>query len=234
MKEEMVKIFDTMGGDKYDEGNRNFAPIAKNLSFLSGLVLKDLPQNARILCVGVGTGADIIDLSVEHPGWTFVGIEPAESMIKKCKEKLESADLLGRTELFHGFLSDYPERECFDAVICFFVMHFIKDLSERGQMYADMAKALKSEGILIISEISADFKSPNYPALLEDWKSLHAKGGAPVESLQKMDQTIEKVLGVIPGTHTEKLIQENGFNRPTPFFQSFLIRAWHAEKADRD
>ncbi len=234
MKEEMVQIFDTMGGAKYDESNQNFARISQNLIFLSDLVLKNLPEDARILCVGVGTGADIIDLASEHPNWRFVGIEPSAAMLQKCEEKLEQLGLMGRCELFHGYLSEYEHGENFDAVLCLFVMHFVVDLTERGSMYADMARALKPEGILIVSEISADFKSPNYPAALEDWRALHARGGAPVESLEKMDQTIEKVLGVIAPNQTEKLIQENGFKRPIPFFQSFLIRAWHADKSDRD
>ncbi|MBK9038033.1 MAG: hypothetical protein IPL83_02540 [Bdellovibrionales bacterium] len=41
----------------YDEKNRQLAPIADNMHFLIRLVLKSAPAKARVLCVGVGTGA---------------------------------------------------------------------------------------------------------------------------------------------------------------------------------
>ncbi len=43
----------------YDEKNMKLSRISDCLHFLVGLILKNLPRHARILCVGVGTGAEI-------------------------------------------------------------------------------------------------------------------------------------------------------------------------------
>ena len=108
------------------------------------MILKDLPENARIISVGIGTGADIIELAKNNPKWSFVGIEPAKAMLDECERKLEKAGVLGRCTLFHGYLEEYESTEEFDAILCLFVMHFLKDLSSRSQMMASFAKKLKT------------------------------------------------------------------------------------------
>lgn len=230
MKEKMVQIFDEMGGVSYDQGNSLFYPVNNNLHFLNMLVLKDLPVDARILCVGVGTGADIIDLAKVNKGWRFVGIEPAGSMLKRCEDKLKTERLNDRCELVHGYLADFKSEEKFDAVLCLFVMHFVKDMEERARMYSDMSGYLKIDGRLIVTEISAEFESENYRFLLENWKSLHAHAGAPKDKLEGMSKVIEEQLAVVSPKVTEKMIESNGFAKAVCFFQSFLIKGWYAFK----
>lgn len=230
-KEQMVKIFDDMGGDTYDKNNSFFSPINKNLNFLIDLILKDLPSNARILCVGVGTGADIIDLANNNKSWSFVGIDPAKSMLDRCEVKLRENSLQNRCELFHGYLSDFKTDESFDAVLCLYVMHFLKDLSERAQMYSLMAKHLKPDGHLIDTQITVDFSSKDYQSLLENWKNLHGLAGSSKEKLNGMNKVLEEQLGVLSPSAVENLILNNGFRNATTFFQAFLIKGWHARKS---
>jgi tRNA (cmo5U34)-methyltransferase len=229
MKEKMVKIFEDMGGESYDKGNSLFYPININLHFLNALILKDLPKNARILCVGVGTGADIIDLAKTNSEWTFVGLEPAFSMLQKCEEKLKSENLINRCELFQSYLEDFKSTEKFDAVLCLYVMHFIKDMNEKAKMYSAMASHLKKDGYMIITEISADFDSENYKFQLENWKALHGLAGASKEKLESMSKMLQEQLGVISSSETERLIEGNGFGRAVKFFQSFLVCGWYTK-----
>lgn len=227
----MVKIFDDMGGEAYDQSNSFFKPVHDNLQFLNLLVLKDLPKDARILCVGVGTGADMLDLARANNGWGFVGIDPAQSMLKRCEKKLHENGLMERCEVFHGYLSDYKSDQKFDAVLCLFVMHFVKDLEDRAKMFLDFAKYLKKDGYLINAEISTDIKSSNYGQLIENWKALHGLAGASKEKLDDMPKVIEEQLAVLSPKSTEEMIMKNGFKNPTNFFQSFLVRGWYSRKA---
>lgn len=55
----MSGFFNTDASRSYDEKNRRLAPISGAMHFLTGLALKQLPPDARILCVGVGT--DLIE-----------------------------------------------------------------------------------------------------------------------------------------------------------------------------
>lgn len=230
MKDKMVQIFEDMGGDLYDQNNRSFKTVSDNIQMLNGLILKDLSKDARILSVGIGTGADIIELAEKNPGWSFVGVEPAKSMLAKCRYKLEERGLSQRCSLYNGYLEDFQSEEKFDAVLCLFVMHFIKSLSERAKMILLFANYLKERGILIQTEISVDIHSLEYEHLIENWKATHGLTGTSQKNLDQIPNSIEEVLGVISPEKTTELLKENGFPIPIQFFQAFLIRGWYAQK----
>lgn len=228
-KEEVVNIFENMGVETYDGVNSHFIPVSKNLHFLSMLALKDLPSDAKILCVGVGTGSDIIDLAKFNKNWTFTGLEPSKSMLSGCIKKIEDEGLSDRCDFFNGYLSDFTSDKKYDAVLCFFVFHFINK-DERNKMYLDMNKLLRKGGYLIHAEISFDQNSEEYPFLLENWKALHGFSGATEEKLAQMGEVLKNQLYVLSPEITKKMVTESGFKNHTQFFQSFLIRAWHARK----
>jgi tRNA (cmo5U34)-methyltransferase len=79
--------FNTEAARAYDKRNRALAPIADCMHFLIQLVLRQLPTTAHVLCVGVGTGPEILHLSRTFPNWTFVGIDPSASMLEVCRER---------------------------------------------------------------------------------------------------------------------------------------------------
>ena len=227
--QEMVNIFENLGGENYDKSNSAFKNINNNLHLLNSIILKKLPEDAQILCVGVGTGADLLELAKENPKWNFVGIEPAKSMIDECEKKLNKYKLSNQCELFNGYLSDYNSTKKFDAVLCLFVMHFIKDITQRAQMYKEMSNLLKKDAYLIITEISADKDDNSYINLLENWNEFHKLSGTPSQDIEQVRNMVENQLAVISSKETEKLIEQNGFLNANPFFQSFLIKGWYAQ-----
>ncbi len=225
----IVEVFDNMGVEAYEKFNLHFQPVAKGMYLLTMLTLKNLPEKAKILCVGVGTGADIIDIAQMKPGWKFTGIEPSKTMLEGCKKNLESKGLTDRCDLFQGYLSDFQTSESYDAVLCFFVFHFIP-VEERKKIFADIQQYLKPGGTFVHAEISCDFESRNFSQQLEDWKSLHGHAGATEEKLAEMQNVLKNQLSVLSPQKTEALLKELKFDAPTLFFQSFLIRAWHSKK----
>lgn len=72
----------------YDEKNQQLAPIADNMHFLIRLILKKMaPARARVLCVGVGTGAEIFSLAnlskVLREGLTVISPEETEGLLSQ-------------------------------------------------------------------------------------------------------------------------------------------------------
>ncbi len=124
MKNKAVEIFNNMTADVYDKTNESYKPISENLHYLNSLILQNLPDNAHILCVGIGTGVEVIKIAKENPTWKFVGIEPSLSMINDCKERFKNENLESQCELFHGFLHELVSEDKFDASMCLFVTHF--------------------------------------------------------------------------------------------------------------
>jgi len=180
----------------YDRRNSALAPISDGLHFLLRLVLADLPADARILCVGVGTGAEILALAKAYPGWSFVGVDPSEDMLAVGRDRLDQAGVLDRCRLVHGYVQDAP-REAFDAAVSLLVAHFIKR-EDRPAFYSEIHDRLKPGGLYASAEISGDLDAPEFPDLLEDWKRIQILMGATPESLAKLGAMLRDGLGVLP------------------------------------
>lgn len=222
-------VFNREIADAYDRRNSALAPISDGLHFLLRLVLEDLPANARVLCVGVGTGAEILSLARAYPGWSFVGVDPSEDMLAVGRGRLEQAGVLDRCQLLQGYVHDAP-RDGFDAVVSLLVAHFIKR-EDRLAFYSAIHDRLKPGGHFASAEITGDLDAPEFPDVLEDWKRIQVLMGATPESLAKLGGMLRDGLAVLPPAETEALWRAAGFPKPIPFFQAFMIRGWHAAKA---
>ena len=97
-------IFDKNFAEKYDEQYEKMNAITDHMYFLIELILQDLPENARILCVGAGTGKEIIYLAERFPNWQFVAVEPSQSMLAVCQSKLEKYGFDKKCETVHGYV----------------------------------------------------------------------------------------------------------------------------------
>ncbi len=213
----------------YDEKNRQLAPIADNMHFLIRLILKNAPVRARALCVGVGTGAEILSLSKAFPEWTFVGVDPSIGMLNVCRERLETAGVLNRCELIQGYVHDVPPGENFDVALSVLVAHFVKR-EDRLSFYQAMSSRLHPNGVLINTEISYDLNSPEFPLMLKNWEAVQLLMGATPESLANLSQVLREMLSVMSPTETENLLKQSGIQLPVRFFQAFMISGWYGTK----
>lgn len=60
-------VFDKERAASYDTRFVKLAPLRDTLHLLARLILYELPANAKILCVSVGTGLELIYLTQEFP-----------------------------------------------------------------------------------------------------------------------------------------------------------------------
>lgn len=213
----------------YDERNKKLAQISDCLHFLVGLILKDLPKNSRILCVGVGTGAEILSLARNFPDWSFLALDPSQAMLDVCRDRLKGAGVANRCEFFHGYVQDLPGQERFDAVLSILVAHFV-GRDQRPGFFRGMADRLRTGGYLINSEISFDLNSKEFPAMLNNWKEIQTMMGATEESLEKLPMILRDVLSVVPPAETENFFRMSGISCPVRFFQAFMICGWYGKK----
>ena len=215
-------FFNKDAAKSYDEKNSKLSRISDCMHFLTGLVLRDLPSDARVLCVGAGTGAEILVLAQAYPGWKFVALEPSLDMLNVCRERMAQADVSDRCEFEHGYVQDYKGPAEFDAALSILVAHFIPR-EDRLSFFKEMAARLKSGGYLVNAEISFDLDSPEFPMMLKGWEGVQSLMGATPESLAALPNVLRDVLTVVPPEQTEEWLREAGVSSPVRFFQAMMI-----------
>lgn len=225
----MAHLFNKAMAEAYDERNRKLAPIADAMHFLIRLVLRRLPARSRVLCVGVGTGAEMLSLAEAFPQWSFLGLDPSAEMLEVCAERLKKAGVSDRCGLVQGYVQDAPPGESFDAALAVLVGHFVSR-TERLRFYQNMVSRLRSGGYVVDTEISCDLDSPQFPSMLEDWEQVQKLMGANAASIATLPTQLREMLTVLPPAEIEGLLRQSGVLTPVRFFQAFMISGWYGQK----
>ncbi len=227
--DEIKSIFDQQASS-YDERWAKTAPIRDALHFLLQAVLAELPSNARILCVGAGTGEEIGYLAERFPHWSFVAVEPSGPMLDVCRQKADKAGFISRCDFHEGYLDTLPAQEPFDAATCFLVSQFILERDARIGFFNSIAARLRPEGILASSDLASDVSSSQYSALLQTWLNMMLASDVPAAGVEQMRAAYAKDVAILPPAQIESIIREGGFNDPVGFYQAGLIHAWFSRR----
>jgi tRNA (cmo5U34)-methyltransferase len=229
--QESAIVFGREMAANYDKGNAVFAPIRDSLNFVIRTILAELPTDARILCVGVGTGSELIDLAQAFPQWQFTAVEPAAAMLDICRQKVEECGMTSRCTFHEGYLDSLPESDTFDAATCLFVSQFLLQPKERRNFFHHIAVRLRSQGYLINADLAYDRSAATYPELLDIWLRIMASAGMPVEMVRaRISAAYDRDVAVLPPSEVASIIAAGGFDPPVLFFQNLLMHAWYTRR----
>lgn len=220
--------FDSQRAEAYDAQFTRSAAIRENLHLLTRILLGRLPKEARLLCVGAGTGPEVIALGSAFPDWQFTVVDPSSAMLRVCKRKTDEAGLTGRCTFHEGYIDSLRYAPLHDAATSFLVAHFIPDAAQRHAYYSEIRSRLKPGGVLLDVSISAGPDSPRFEEEMEGWMSFYEFNGAPEESRKSFRDVFGKLIAAHGPGKVEALLESAGFSPPVPFFQSLLIRGWMA------
>lgn len=217
----------------YDQQFAKMAPLRDALHLLMEAVLCGLPADARILCVGAGTGAEIIRLAGRFPGWRFMAVDPSGPMLNVCRRRVGELGLASRCEFHEGFLDSLPAAEtAFDAATSILVSHFILSAEERRAYFRAIAGRLRPGGMLVNADLAADVSSPSFPSLLDVWIRTMNAAEVPPEKVESIRAAYDKAVAFLPPAKLGALLEAAGFETPVLFLQTGLIHAWYARHAD--
>ena len=229
-RDELEAVFGKMA-PQYDTQWARMGPIRDCLYFLVESVLAELPGEARVLCVGAGTGLEVSHLARRFPGWTFSVVEPSGPMLAICRQRAAAEGIAARCRFHEGYLETLPLLPEHDAATCFLVSQFILDRDERVAFFHGIAERLRPGGVLACADLASDIASPDYEALLRAWLNMMAAAGVPAESLANLPDAFARDLAILPPQAVGAIIEAGGFCPPVPFFQGGLIHAWVAGRS---
>ena len=231
MRSEKLKaVFDQQAAN-YDERWVKTAPIRDALHLLLGSVFAELPPDARLLCVGVGTGDEIAYLASRFPEWTFTAVDPSGAMLDVCKEKAAGFGFANRCQFHEGYLESLGDDQPFDAATCFLVSQFILEREARASFFHAIAKRLRPGGILASSDLASDVGSSEYGVLLKVWFDMLQGAGIPAAGLEQMREAYANDVAILPAVQVASIIRSAGFLEPVGFYQAGLIHAWFSRRA---
>lgn len=223
--DDLVSLFDQQAPG-YDQQWARTAPIRDCLYLLLDPLFAGLPADARVLCVGVGTGMEMAHMARTFPRWTFTAVEPSGAMLDACRARAGAEGFAARCRFHEGFLDTLPDDASFDAATCFLVSQFLVDRGERVRFFAGIARRLRAGGLLASSDLAADVASPQYEVLLPAWMRMMAAAEVSAEAIDRIRAAYTRDVAVLPPGEVAAIIGEGGFDLPTLFFQAGLIHAW--------
>ncbi|QUI72018.1 class I SAM-dependent methyltransferase [Pseudoalteromonas sp. M8] len=227
---EVKELFDKQA-ETYDQQWSNTAPIRHCMHLLLRSVFADLPVNANILCIGVGTGDELLYLASNFPNWQFTAVEPSGPMLDICKKRAKESGVDTRCIFHEGYLHSMPFERDYHAATCFLVSQFILQEERRSAFFGEIAERLKPEGLMASADLSSDIDSPDYDKLLDAWVKMMSMADVSQGTLERMRDAYANDVGILSPPKVCSIIQAGGFELPIQFFQAGLIHAWITKRA---
>lgn len=228
-QDEITALFDQQAAG-YETQWAKTLPIRDCLHLLLQSAFAELPAEAHVLCVGVGTGAELAYLAQNNPGWRFTAVEPSVAMLEVCRQLAFKQGFAERCQFHEGYLESLSAVEMFDAATCFLVSQFLIDPQARSAFFREIAVRLKLGGLLASSDLAAEIESPEYEVLLRAWMHMMAAADISPETLNRLRTAYSRDVAVLPPGRVATLIESAGFAPPVPFFQAGLIHAWLSQR----
>lgn len=214
----------------YDQQWARLAAFRDGIHLLMSALFSRLPADARMLCVGAGTGAEIHALATRFPGWTFTAVEPSAGMVAQARERAKTHGYADRCTFHTGYLDSLPASAAFDCASSLLVSQFILDTRQRTDYFRAIARRLKVGGMLASSDLASDVTTEGYRSLLDVWLRTMAASDVPPERVLKMQEAYARDVAILAPQAVADLIASAGFAAPVQFYQAGLIHAWYTHR----
>ncbi|MFJ7953292.1 class I SAM-dependent methyltransferase [Lysinibacillus sp. NPDC096418] len=222
--------FNTELATEYEKGIRRTLPSYDAMLRLTQTFFQSaLPDEAKFIVVGAGSGNEISLLAEQKPLWSFVGIDPAEAMLHFAMERLKP--LPNNITLLHGTLleTELPVTQ-FDAASCILVLHFIETYDEKLATLKTIAQNLNPGAPFVLVSKYGQLGSAETELQFDLWRAYwlqHTK--LTSAQVSDMEQSI-RALSFMREEDILTLLKEAGFTSPSRFFATTLFGGWICHK----
>lgn len=209
---------------RYGEGPRRFVPGLDDLHRMMSLLLAErAPPEARVLVLGAGGGLELRAMARAHPGWRFVGVDPAGAMLDEARRAL-GADA-ARVTFCEGYIDAAPEGP-FDAATCLLTLHFLPS-EERIRTARALRRRLRPGAPFVAAHASIP-RQDERDRWLSRYAAYAVAAGADRAQAEKAQAAIAAHLPLLTPEEDEAVLRAAGFSDVALFYAAFTWRGWVA------
>jgi tRNA (cmo5U34)-methyltransferase len=221
--------FDEARAEVYDDQFAAMRALKDCIHLLLEAHFASLPEDARILVAGAGTGAEARYLAPRFPKWRFTLIDPSAPMLAVARRHAQAEGFADRCTFHSDYVSGTP-METHDAATSLLVSHFLTEAPARQAYFADIAARLQPGGKLFTIDLCTDDDVPEFGGVMGLWMELLALAGQTPESRANYLRSYGRDFAAHGPAEVARMIEAAGFTPPAPIFQAALIRGWTAQK----
>lgn len=208
---------------QYSEGPRRFVPGLEAMHRMTGLLLAErVPDDASILVLGAGGGLELKALAEAHPGWSFVGVDPAPAMLDLAEQIL--GPLMDRVKLIEGMIDDAPAGP-FDGATCLLTLHFL-DAEERRRTAAAIRARLRPGAPFVAAHGSFPQAGTERALWLSRYAAFAVSSGVDPAMAENARSSVERAVNMLSPEQDEAILRAAGFADVGLFYAAFTWRGW--------
>lgn len=224
-----MAMYDEAWAESFEKLAEAAIPGREGLFRLCAACLAPLPEQANVLVVGCGVGAELLYLARRFPSWHFEAIDPAEPMLTGCRQRLAAAGLTDRVTLQCCTLAEFKSTTLFNAVTAILVsQHLVADTAAE-KFFHQLAALLTPGGYLYSADLHVA-KGQDRELMIETWQQQAAFSGIAREQSSTLLARFGQDLVARDEAVIEEFIQKAGFEHMVKPFSSLLYGSWTARK----
>lgn len=213
---------------RYAQGPYAFVPAYEHMQRMAAqLIRESIGSTGKVLVLGAGGGLELEVFASRYPRWTFVGVDPAEEMLRAAKERVLLVDACERIDWHHGYIFDAPSGP-FDAATCLLTLHFVPDDGSKERTLTEVRRRLKPGAPFVLVDLCIDLASPDCGVALNRYRDFALESGADPDLVNSTCERLTNVLRMVSLARNEELLSTSGFTKVELFYAGLSWRGWRA------
>lgn len=187
-----------------------------------------LPDNARVLVVGAGTGTEVLALADFESSWTFTAVEPSAAMVEVARARIKDAGLADRVQFHVGTLDTLDDLQPYDAATAILVMHFMP-VDVKAAVFKDIGARLRSGAPLVMVHPMGNPDSDEHALAMHAWHD-HMEQTMG-DRADEVYANVQDTLHFVSEGDQAEMLRAAGFAPATRFHSRMVFGAWRVPKA---
>lgn len=207
------------------QGPRVFLPGHDTMhALMYQLLSESLGDEASLLCLAAGGGAEIATLRAGHPNWRFLGVDPSDEMNQAGRAFLGDDP---QVSLQTGLIFDAPPGP-FDAATFMLGLHFIPDDGSKLATLKALHDRLKPGAPLFLANHCTDKTAPDAELWFDRQTAYGLANGLDPDYARQQRERFTTSLQCVSQARDEALMAEAGFGNIHLVFAALMWRGWLA------